>query len=218
MRSRTGLGLTWLLLLAPLTACDQADGTAPTGPEPSLAATPTLSAENGATIVRMPQAEFVVHLDAARGLLAVHAPSNVCGAGSLNEGELLKVTTPSQIEQMNAQYRYDEGQVAIYRASSFADAGLTGGFDLTGLGGIVNFGQFCSFLVGPDRIAEGTVRRVSNFSNANFSVVWQGTLELVGGGWTKLAETYELTGAADDPNNPDFWSLNNSKILLSPSS
>ena len=85
-----------------------------------------------------------------------------------------------------------------------------------GFGGLVDVAKFCGFLTGPKRIAEGTVRRISNFSNANFSVSWTGFIDGVDGQEWRLTEVYQLTADAHDPNNSDSWVAHVSKILLSP--
>ena len=179
----------------------------------SAAAVPTTSGPNGAFVIRGTTPGFIIHVDTERDLMAVHAPSNVCGGGSLNTLTYQRVVTPSQIGQAPFNIR-SVGPVALYNTSSLAEAGFEGGFDTAGLTGLVDLGKFCAFLTGEHRIAEGDVLRTSSFTNANFSATWRGTVQDLQGGTLHLTEVYELTGDAHDPNNPATWSVNVSKILL----
>jgi len=201
-------------LASVLGACDAASSDGAFSPAPALAA--AAAGSGGAVIVRGTTLAFLVHLDSERGLLSVHAPSNVCTIGSLNQAEFKFVITPSAIGQFIAQLKSDDEQVAVYQASSFAEAGMTGTAEIGGLGDIVDFTQFCGFLEGPARIAEGSVRRVSNLSNASFTAHWVGTIQGVGGEDVKITELYQLGADAQDPNNTDAYVVHVSKILLSP--
>ena len=181
---------------------------------PSASMVPGTAAASGAIVIRTEVTTFLVHLDAANELLSVHAPSTVCGAGELNVADAQFVVTPSAIGQFIAQIKDPDEQVAVYEASSFADAGLGGSFDFAGLGDIVDFTAFCPFLTGPARVAEGTVRRLSNFSNASFVASWIGTIQGTDGQSYRLREAYQLGADAQDPNNPDEWTLHVSRIRL----
>lgn len=220
--------LTGLLLLAGAVGCDGTAGDAITSPDASAAGRATAAAVvapassdrllvlQAAGPAYSVQPEFFLHLDADRGLISAHMPSDICGAGSLSLVNLQIVETPSAIGQRLVQVKGDDVAVSVYDSDSFADFGITGSFDTAGILQFIlgNQAQFCGFLAGPKRIAEGTVQRVSNVSNANFSVSWIGTLEKVGGGRVHLTEIYELTGSAHEPNDSSQWSVNNSKILL----
>jgi len=183
-----------------------------TGPEVRSSA--TAASASGAVLIRGQAATFLVHLDAERELLSVHAPSDVCTTGPLNIADAQFVVTPSAIGQFIAQLKDENEQLAIYRASSFAEAGLSGSFDFAGLGDIVDFTAFCNFLQGPQRVAEGVVRRASVFSNASFTATWTGEIQGVGGEDARLTERYQLGAEAQDPNNPATWVLHVSFINL----
>lgn len=206
MRSsyRGSIALTTAALCA--AACDS------TGPTEPPAVTPSFA--SGATVVRTQTLSFLAHLDGERGLLSIHAPSNLCSDGDINVNDLQFVVTPSAVEQFVARLSSSAEQVAVYSAASFADAGMVGTAETAGFGGIVDVGQFCDFLEGPTLVAEGTVRRISNFSNASFAARWTGALTTTGGATTQLTEVYQLRADALDPNNPDLWVVDVSSILL----
>lgn len=173
------------------------------------------SADNGADVSRMQVPQFVAHFDGQRQLLSIHAPSNLCTSGSFNVDNAQFVTTSSAIGQFLAQVTSDDEAVAVYHATSFADAGLVGSFDFAGYpGGFVDVGKYCSFITGPNLIAEGAVRRVSNLSNASFAASWTGVLTTPSGGSIALTELYQLRASALDPNNSATWVLEVSRILL----
>jgi len=220
--------LTGLLLLAGAAACDGAASDAITSPDASAAdgarsaAVVAPSSSDRLLVVRAAgpdhtvRPEFFLHLDAERNLISAHMPSDVCTTGSLSLVALQIVDTPSAIEQRLVQVKGEEVAVSVYDSDSFADFGITGSFDTAGFLQFLlgDQAQFCSFLAGPQRIAEGMVRRVSNLSNANFSISWTGTLEKVGGGSIGLTEIYQLTADAKEPNDASQWRVNTSKILL----
>ena len=193
------------------TACEPG-GASPSGPitPPSADAS-----AGGATVFRGQRTQFVAHFDQARQLLSIHAPSNLCTDGSFSIDDVQFVTTPSAIDQFIAQVKSDDEPVAVYHAASFADAGMAGTVDLAGYpGGIVDVGQFCGFLTGPNLIAEGVVHRVSVLSNASFTATWSGRLATPGGIAVGLTEKYQLGGDAHDPNNSASWVVHVSQILL----
>lgn len=195
-----------------VTACQPDQATAPDVAIQSQAA--DVSAAGGAVLIRGQTFSFLAHLDAERGLLSIHAPSNLCTIGNFNINDFQFVITPSAIEQFIAQLRSDAEQVAVYGAGSFAEAGMVGTAGTAGVGGIVDVAQFCGFLAGPTLVAEGTVRRISNFSNANFVARWTGALTAADGTPTSLTEVYQLRADAQDPNNPATWVVDVSKVLL----
>lgn len=168
----------------------------------------------GAVIVRGTRLTFLAHLDAARGLLSIHAPATLCLDGTFNSADAQFVLNPSEIEQFIAKLQTADEVVAVYAATSFADAGMIGSAETAGLGGIVDVGTFCAFLQGPALVASGSVRRVSTFSNASFAAHWTGDLTAVDGSRVGITEVYQLTADAQDPNNPATWMVNASSILL----
>lgn len=186
------------------------------------AAPPPLLAVRPSSVDRLTVPEFTLHLDVERGLLAVHAPvsdlEDLCAGGSagLDFGllEARAITTPSEIEQFLFHAKGSDLPVAVYRADSFEEAGFESSFGLAGSTDLVDFGALCAFLTGPDLVARGTVRRVSNLSNASFAASWTGTLERAAGGQTRLTEVYQLTADAQEPGDTSRWSLNASKVLL----
>lgn len=223
--SKSRLAACTLTAVAALAACD-APATAPDATVDAVAASSAASASSAPATAprllaveasgpdRFQSIEFLLHLDAERERLSVHAPSDFCTTFRFGVVQVQEVTTPSAIEQRVVQLRGDDLPVAVYEANSFADAGFDGSFDVAGIVDLEDFAAFCAFLVGPDRIAEGTVRRVSNLSNASFSVTWTGTLERVEGGRARLTELYQLTADAQDPGDNAHWSVNASKVLL----
>lgn len=207
-----------------LAACDTptgAPGQGPAAAAPSAstasapAAGPRLLAVTASGPDRFQTVEFLLHLDAEHGLMAVHAPSNFCQTFQVGVVDVQEVSTPSAIEQRIVQTKGEGLPLTVYRASSFADAGIEGSFDFAGFGNVLaNLPAFCAFLAGPDRVAEGTVRRVANLSNASFAVSWTGQLERVGGGTVMLTELYQLIGDAQEPSDASQWSVSASKVLL----
>ncbi len=199
--------LVTLLTLASFAACDSVPSTAPTARNVGADA-PQLAVTRGETLT------FLVHLDAEAELMSIHAPSTLCSIGPFNVADVQFVTTPSAIGQFIAQVRDGDEQLAVYHATTFEEAGLNGAFNFAGFAGIANVSTFCAFLQGPALIAEGTVRRISNLSNVNFSASWTGTVESPTGGLYRLREIYQLTADAADPSNQELWRLNQSSIHL----
>ncbi len=196
-----------LLAVAILAACDGA----PTEPFPTVSpsyavAPPDESGnENGALILRADRVEFLFVFDAERDLLAAHMPSTFCQDLSLNAVELLRVDMPSQVGSIFAKVSSDEATVAVYHATSPSDIGLDAPIDSYGFVNVTDFGALCAFLAGPDRIAEGTVRRITTFSAASFHGRWTGEIQGVDGRDYYLTEVYQLNADAHDPNNPDTF-------------
>lgn len=202
-----------LALVLALGACDRPATDATLAPERSFAASPDAadaSSNSGAILIRGQTSVLFFNFDAERGLLSAHVPSNVCSGGSLNVADIKIVTTPSEIRQRLVQIADDDSQVAVYRASSFADAGLTG----TGLGG-ADIPKLCTFLAGPNLIAEGIVQHRQNLSNASFAAHWGGWITGVDGSEVKLTETFQLRADAHEPNDPAGWVVDVAKVLLS---
>lgn len=191
-------------------ACGR-DTVAPTA-DPSFSG--QAGSAGGAVIVRGTRLTFLAHLDADRGLLSIHAPATLCGEGGFNTADAQFVINPSEIEQFIAKLQADDEQVAVYAATSFADAGMVGAAETAGLGGIVDVGRFCAFLEGPALVASGSVRRISTLSNASFAARWTGALTATDGSGVYLTEIYQLTADAQDPNNPDTWMVNASSVML----
>ncbi len=216
MRKRSLIPTLALATIPALAACDPGTAVAPPVDVPAFAA--AANAAGGAVIVRGERTTFLVHLDADRHRLSVHAPSNLCTVGDFDQADAQFVITPSSISQFIAQLKSDGETVAVYDAGSFAEAGMTGSTGTGGIGNIVDVGTFCAFLEGPQRIAEGTVRRVSTLSNASFSAHWVGTLDGVAGRPVRLTEVYQLGADAHDPADASQFVVHVSRILLSPGS
>lgn len=221
--NRPRFALATLAALVGLVACDATTtapdpGLTPAAPNSSASSradAPRLLVARGATVDTFTRVEFVLHLDPERGLLSVHAPSDFCTTFQVGALEVHAVTTPSEIDQRVALSKGTGLPVTVYEADSFADAGITGAFDFAGFSDILaDFPAFCAFLAGPDRVAEGTARRVSTLSNASFAVTWTGALERVDGGTARLTETYQLTADAREPGDTSQWAVHASKVLL----
>jgi len=191
-------------------ACTPASDPDPTG-APSFSV--STAATGGALILRFSNRSFILVFDADRQLLSAHMPSTICGDGALNVVEVQRVVTPSQLGQVVAQVSADE-QVAVYHPASPADAGLAAPIDFFGFANVVDFGAFCGFLAGPNRIAEGVVQRLSSFSAASFHARWTGTIQGVDGGDYHLTEIYQLNADAHDPSNPATFVQQVSSIML----
>lgn len=192
-----------------LLGCEQGSSEVPLALERNTADVATLSQSQGAVatpsqshgaIIEFDETTvFFFNFDAERGLLSAHLPSDFCSGAPLNVGDRQIVTTPSEIRQRFVRIQDGESQVAIYRASSPNDL----------------FSDFCGFLQGPNKVAEGTVRHSQTLSNASFAAHWGGTVESIGGATLHLSEVFQLTADAHDPNNAAEWSFNVEKILLS---
>ncbi len=200
-----------LLAAACIAACGEGSTASPAAPAAPVAAavaaadaSPDVVGADGAALMRFANLEFLVVFDAERQLLSVHAPSNLClPEGAFNTVEVLRVLTPSEIGERLVQVTSDAVRISVYHATSTAEAGFTGDLSLLGIGNLVGDGsQFCAFILGPERIAEGTARRISTFSNASFHEGATGTLQGVDGHAYQLSESYQLNAAADDPFNP----------------
>ncbi len=212
--------LVVFVLAGGLGACDPASNQDPrVSQDLRLSRAPAFSVSTagsgGALVLRFSTRSFILVFDADRQLLSAHMPSNICGDGALNVVEVQRVVTPSELGQVVAQVTGDE-QVAVYHAASPADAGLAAPIDFFGFANVVDFGAFCRFLAGPNRIAGGVVQRLSTFSAASFHARWTGTIEGVNGGDYHLTEIYQLNADAHDPSNPDTFVQEVSSILLTP--
>lgn len=211
-RFRQPLFLLGFSTLGAIAACSPASDS--NALAPSFAISPA-SVAGGALILRFSTVSFILVFDAERGLLSAHMPSDICGAGELNRVEVKRVVTPSEIDQVLAQVKGEE-RVAVYHATSPAQAGLSAPIDFFGFPNVVNFPLLCSFLAGPNRIAEGTVQRISTFSAASFHARWTGTITGVAGTVYQLTEIYQLNAAAHDPTNPATFQQQVANILLQP--
>lgn len=170
----------------------------------------------GAVVIRFSNPFFILVYDAETELLAAHMPSDVCASGNFNVLEVQQVQTPSDVVPFVSQVKSNEAQVAVYHAGSPAEAALASGIDFFGLADIVDVGQFCAFLAGDDRIAEGTVQRISTFSPASFHARWTGTIQGVDGRDYRLTEVYHLNADVHDPNNPDTFKQTVARVELRP--
>lgn len=209
------------------TACENLPSDASPESLPEAASTTTASADattqagSGAVVGRFSNIFFILVYDAETELLAAHMPSSFCGEDGLNVGDLnvievQRVQTPSDVVPVVNTAKSDDAQVAVYHAGSPAEAALASGIDFFGFGNIVDLNQFCAFLTGPNRIAEGSVRRISTFSPASFHARWTGTIEGVDGRDYKLTEVYQLNADIHDPNNPDTFDQVVASIKLRP--
>ncbi|MGH7530158.1 MAG: hypothetical protein ACREMN_07225 [Gemmatimonadales bacterium] len=205
-----------------LGACEGARPESALAPQTELLAASTtadVNAASGAVIVRFTTVTFTLIFDAERQLLAAHMPSDafVCGGSEpLNLVDVMRVTTPSEIGQRFALQTSDAERVAIYRATSPADAGLAASINFFGFNNIFDGAKFCDFLTGPTRLAEGPVQRISTFTLASFHGRWTGRLAGVDGRAYQLTEVYQLTADIHDPNNPDTFAEPVVRILLQP--
>lgn len=170
----------------------------------------------GAVVSRFSSPFLMLVYDAGTELLAAHMPSDLCSGGSPNVLEVKRVDTPSDVSQVVNQVKSKEAQVAVYDAGSPSEAGLVAGIDFFGQNDIVDVVQFCAFLAGPDRIAEGTVQRISTFSPASFHARWTGTIQGVDGRDYRLTEVYHLNADVHDPNNPDTFEQTVARVELRP--
>lgn len=203
------------------TACGDAPTDASLEQDVQLTATravpaPAADQQGGAVVSRSSNPFFLLVYDAGTELLAAHMPSDICAGGSANVFEVQRVQTPSDVVPLVSQARSKEAQVAVYHAGSPAEAALASGIDFFGLADIVDVGQFCAFLAGPDRIAEGTVQRISTFSPASFHARWTGTIQGVDGRDYRLTEVYHLNADVHDPNNPDTFEQTVARVELRP--
>jgi hypothetical protein len=217
-------GWTVMAILAVMTlgACDRAPDEALVTPDrggPAAASSSAGPAASGVVILARPDTfstiQFILIFDAERELLAAHMPSDICGDGAFNVVRFQRLRTPSAIGQVIAKQTGD-GQVAIYRASSLAEAGLASDISFISFSDLVDIGTFCSFMSGPNRIAEGTVNLLATFSFASFHARWIGTIQGVDGQDYRLTEIYQLNADIFDPNNVDTFTEPVVEILLRP--
>lgn len=204
MRTSNRIALATLCCAVALSACDRAPK-APLAPgNPSLSTADPTANSNGAVILRIPTASFLVVFDATHHLLSADMPPTVCTSGGLNIVSLQKVTTSSQVDQVLSQVTGDE-QASVYHANSPADAGLSGPTDALGYYNVADFGQFCAFMASSNLIATGTVHRISTSSNGSWHVQWTGAFTGVDGQAYYLTQVYQLNGDVHDPYNPDLY-------------
>lgn len=194
-----------LIALVPLVGCDTSpDPLAPT-PPPATVRAEAPGNGGGAVVTRFQNTEFILVFDEKRELLAAHMPSTVCREPGLNPVDVMRVEKPSQVATVFAKVTSDDAVVSIYHATSPSDAGLEATIHSYGFPNVVDFDAFCAFLEGPDRIAEGTVRRITTFTGASFHGRWTGTLQGTDGRDYRLTEVYQLNADAHDPFNPDTF-------------
>lgn len=190
-----------VIALAALGACGDGPGSDRLlAPSPADLAATTAEGSRGAIVEYDQSILFFFHFDARRGLLSAHVPADLCAGAPPNVGDRQIVTTPSAIQQRLVKATDIDSRVAVYRAESADDP----------------FPDLCAFLDGPGKVAEGVVHHTQTFTNASFAAHWGGTVQGVDGSTYHLSESYQLTADAHDPNNPELWSLNASRILLSP--
>lgn len=200
MRSLVRLSATVGVTLL-ITACSESGGEAVLAPELNRSVASSPEQSGGAVVDSDQFPTLFFHFDAARGLLSIHGAGLFgCAGQEVSIADRLIVTTPSAIQQRLVAIRDADSWVSVHRAGSLSDA----------------FPDLCSFLAGPTVVAKGAVRHTQTLSNASFAAHWGGTIETPGGEAVHLSESYQLTADAHDPNNPALWSLNASRILLSP--
>jgi hypothetical protein len=219
MRSPSLATPTIAAALALLAACADAPGELPLGPAHDTAARVDgvpLASNNGATVDRFPNIQFLLIYDPDTQLLSAHMPSDICGAGAFNLVDVQRVRTSSPVNSVSSVVKDEDSQAAIYRASSPAEAGLAGDLNFFGFTDIVDVGQFCAFMSGPQLVAEGTVQSLSTFSAASFHLQRTGVVQGVDGQDYHLTEVYQLNADAHDPNNPDTFVELISRVSLEP--
>lgn len=180
--------------------CDRPATTAPQQLEPTTVSAVAPATSGGAIVEFDETAVFFFNFDAERGLLSAHLPSDFCSGAPLNVGDRQIIDTPSEIQQRLVKIQDTDSRVAIYRASSRDDL----------------FSDFCGFLEGPTKVAEGVVRHTQTLSNASFAAHWGGMVEGVDGQALHLSEVFQLTADAQDPTNPATFRTNVAKVQLSP--
>jgi hypothetical protein len=193
--ARTTLRLGAIIVVLATVACERAGPTTPMAPPAARRDLVTPPQGQGAMVIIDSTQVYFFNFDPAHQLLSAHVPSDICLTGDFNVGDRMIVTTPSAIEQRLVKVQDGDSRVAVYHATSLNDLS-------------------CAFLLGPNKVAEGTVRHTQTFSNASFAAHWAGWIEGVDGTPLHLSETYQLTASALDPNNPDLWSENVTRILL----
>ena len=181
----------------------------------AAASAPQTGSGNGAVIIRFPNNQFILIFDAERQLLAAHMPSNICGDGAFNVVQFQRVETPSEIGQVLAKQTANE-DVSIYHASSLDEVGVASDIGFIAFSDLVDIGKFCTFMSGPNRIAEGIVNQLATFSFASFHARWVGTIQGVDGRDYRLNEVYQLNADIFDPNDPDTFSEPVVRIQLQP--
>lgn len=196
---------TSVLMLAALSGALGCEPTSPTmpmpiaSPEKSLVTDETADASlaaGGAVVVTDETFFLFAHYDAARGLMSVHGLwAEFCLGRPLTTTPRTIVTTPSQIAQRLVALGEESQPVVVYRTTTGALS--------------------CGLVASPEvRVASGMVRHSQTFTLASFAATWRGPVMSPDGSTHHLAETYQLTADAHDPNNPTTWSLNASAILI----
>jgi hypothetical protein len=221
MRSPSLATPTIAAALALLAGCADAPGELPLGPAHETAARVDgvpLASNNGATVDRFPNIQFLLIYDPDTQLLSAHMPSDICGAGAFNLVDVQRVRTPSPVNSVSSVIKDEDSQAAIYRAGSPAEAGLAGDLNFFGFTDIADIDQFCAFMSGPQLVAEGTVQSLSTFSAASFHLRRTGVVQGVDGQDYHLTEVYQLNADAHDPNNPDTFVELISSVTLTPAS
>lgn len=156
----------------------------------------TPATSRGALITMDEAIFFFTHFDAQRGLMSVHgAIVELCEGLPLTTTPRTIVATPAEIGQRLVKLGEEDQPVVVYRTE-------TG--ELT-----------CGLVLSPEaRVAAGTVRHDQVFTLASFKATWRGQVTGPDGAPLRLTEVYQLSADIHDPNNPDFWSLNASEILV----
>ncbi|MGD2069279.1 MAG: hypothetical protein PVI57_11445 [Gemmatimonadota bacterium] len=157
----------------------------------------TASASSRGAFITMDETIFFfTHFDARRGLMSVHgAIVELCEGLPLSTTPRTIVATPAEVGQRLVKIGERDQPVVVYRTDT---------------------GQLtCGLVLSPEaRVAAGTVHHDQVFTLASFKATWRGRVTGPDGTPLRLTEAYQLTGDLHDPNNPDFWSLNASEILV----
>ena len=149
---------------------------------------------------------FLVVNDPQRNLMSIHlnvSDNPICGAGAFDTFDVQRVSTPSMMDAFIAHRTADETSVAVYSTADFEEAGfLTTGFDPS---------IFCSFIVGPKKLAEGTAR-YERLAALPFVISdrWVGLLDA--GDGTAIGYT-DIQHGILDPKTGDFVRFTDNIVL-----
>jgi hypothetical protein len=185
-----------LALSSALVACEADGPTTPTAEAPVFESH-VAGHESFGAVIQMDETLYgFTHFDAARGLMAVHGwIVEFCQGQPLSTTPRVIVATPSAIGQTLVKLGERDQPVVVYRTETGAVS--------------------CALVLSEEaRVASGMVRHDQVFTLASFKATWRGRVTAPDGSSHPYTEVYQLTADIHDPNNPDLWSLNASKILV----